>query len=284
MHPSDDPTIVAVNVSKQYQLPSSSFFSPFKKKKTIQALKEMSLVTYAGESVGILGKNGSGKSTLLNIIAGNQRPTTGKLPVSEAPTLLGISAALQPHLTGITNVRLGLLAMGMHPTEVDSLQDEILDWAELSDARDRPLRTYSSGMQARLKFAIATSVKRKILLVDEALSAGDATFAEKAQARMDSFIQDAGTVVVVSHTPGVIEEHCSRAIWLHEGELIADYRTARTVKYYKAWTRYAAKGNERAANRIINQMRDEFTPQNVMFDSVLASILDEHSDFNFSSP
>lgn len=276
MQPLDKVTIAAIDVSKQYTLASTSRFSPFRKKSTLQALKELSLVTYSGESVGILGKNGSGKSTLLNMIAGNERPTTGKILVSEAPTLLGVSAALQPHLTGIANVRLGLLAMGMHPTDVSDLQDEVLHWAELSDARDRPLRTYSSGMQARLKFAIATSVKRKILLVDEALSTGDATFAEKAQTRMDSFMQDSGTVVVVSHTPGAIEEHCSRAIWIHEGELIADQPTARTVKYYKAWTRYSAKGNERAANRIINQMRDEFIPRRIVFDSVVASLLDQN--------
>lgn len=278
MQPSDNVTIAAIDVSKQYALTSSSRLFPFGKKNTLQALKSMSLVTYSGESVGILGKNGSGKSTLLNIIAGNERPFTGKVLVSEAPTLLGVSAALQPHLTGIANVRLGLLAMGMRPTDVSALQEEVLIWAELSEARDRPLRTYSSGMQARLKFAIATSVKRKILLVDEALSTGDATFAEKAQTRMDSFMQDSGTVVVVSHTPGAIEEHCTRAIWIHEGELIADYPTARTVKYYKAWTRYAAKGNERAANRIINQMKDEFVPKRIVFDSVVASLLDQRLD------
>ena len=275
MQPLDNVTIAAINVSKQYSLTTSSRISPFGRKGTLQALQEMSLVTYSGESVGILGKNGSGKSTLLNIIAGNERPTSGTVLVSEAPTLLGVSAALQPHLTGIANVRLGLLAMGLHPTTVAELQDNVLNWAELSDAKNRPLRTYSSGMQARLKFAIATSVKIKILLVDEALSTGDATFAEKAQARMDSFMRDSGTVVVVSHTPGAIEEHCTRAIWIHEGELIADYPTARTVKYYKAWTRYAAKGNERAANRIINQMKDEFVPKGVVFDSVVAALLDQ---------
>ena len=181
MQPLDNVTIAAINVSKQYSLTTSSRISPFGRKGTLQALQEMSLVTYSGESVGILGKNGSGKSTLLNIIAGNERPTSGTVLVSEAPTLLGVSAALQPHLTGIANVRLGLLAMGLHPTTVAELQDNVLNWAELSDAKNRPLRTYSSGMQARLKFAIATSVKRKILLVDEALSTGDATFAEKAQ-------------------------------------------------------------------------------------------------------
>ena len=275
MQPLDNVTIAAINVSKQYSLTTSSRISPFGRKGVLQALHEMSLVTYSGESVGILGKNGSGKSTLLNIIAGNERPTSGTVLVSEAPTLLGVSAALQPHLTGLANVRLGLLAMGLHPTAVAELQDNVLNWAELSDAKNRPLRTYSSGMQARLKFAIATSVKRKILLVDEALSTGDATFAEKAQARMDSFMRDSGTVVVVSHTPGAIEEHCTRAIWIHEGELIADYPTARTVKYYKAWTRYAAKGNERAANRIINQMKDEFVPKRVVFDSVVAALLDQ---------
>lgn len=279
MYPSSEVTIAAVNVSKKYPLPSSSFALPFSKKNSLQALKEMSLLTYAGESVGILGKNGSGKSTLLNIISGNERPSTGRVLVSEPPTLLGVSAALQPHLTGIANVRLGLLAMGMHPTEVNAKQEEVLDWAGLFEARHRQLRTYSSGMQARLKFAIATSVKRKILLVDEALSTGDATFAEKAQNRMNTFMENSGTVVIVSHTPGAIEEHCSRAIWIHESELIADYPTARTVKYYKAWTRYAAKGNERAANRIIMQMREEFTPTRIEFSSEITTNTGLGTDF-----
>lgn len=249
---SDKVAVVVRNVSKSYKIfgKNKSIFSS--RRKRVEALKEVSFVGYSGECIGILGKNGSGKSTLLSIVAGNETADSGLVRVSAEPTLLGVSAALQAKLTGRENVNLGLLAMGLPKHEVDILIDPVLQWAELSDASDRPMGTYSSGMKSRLKFAIATAVKREILMVDEALSTGDSTFAEKARLRMKSFLDDAGTVFIVSHSASTIEKHCSRVIWLHEGNIIADGNPKRILRSYKLWSKRTSSGNTRDAQHVIN--------------------------------
>lgn len=268
------PTVVLRNVSKTYLITndgSERSINPFRHRERVQALKPMSLVTYSGESVGVLGLNGSGKSTLLRIIGGSETPTTGIVGVSEKPTLLGVSSALQPELSGHQNVYLGLLAMGMAPSEARPLVQPIIEWAELEDAAKRAMRTYSSGQQARLKFAIATAVRREILLVDEALSTGDGAFAEKARVRMNQFLENAGTVFIVSHGSGTIKQHCTRAIWLHKGEVIADGDVSFVSKTYDAWVRRVGRGEFDVANRIIERRKRLYTAPEITLRSELPS-------------
>lgn len=277
MPASSSPTVVVRNVSKTYNVyPGGSKRSLFGGRKRIEvhALKDISFVTRAGESIGVLGRNGSGKSTLMSIIAGNESPTQGSVLVSEQPTLLGVSAALQPNLTGRQNVRIGLLAMGLTPDEVAEIEGPVAEWAEIGDAVDRPLITYSSGMKARLKFSISTAVRREVLLVDEALSTGDATFAARAKERMDSFLENAGTVFLVSHGPQAIKQHCNRAIWIHDGVMIADGDVDEVADAYRAWSHFAAQKNREKAAKVMDRLAKQFDPPRIILDSEAATGLE----------
>lgn len=273
----DKPTVVVRNVSKTYRINrDGNERALFKKSRQteVRALQPTTFAAYAGESIGILGKNGSGKSTLLSLIAGNQPLTSGSVLVSSQPSLLGVSAALQPHLTGLENAKLGLLAKGLSPEHVEELAMPACEWADIGDAIHRPLNTYSSGMGARLKFAIATAVKPEILLVDEALATGDASFNAKAQQRMNSFLDEASTVFIVTHNAGTINKHCTRGIWLHEGEVIADGPARQTTKWYNMWTQKVSSGDRFAAPKLIRRMKRNYTAKNIVLDSEAARHLD----------
>ncbi|MGP5118401.1 ABC transporter ATP-binding protein [Corynebacterium casei] len=267
MSPSNKATVVARNISKTYTVSKSNRSVFSSKNSSVDALHDVSFVAHSGECIGILGKNGSGKSTLLNIIAGNESATSGLVRVSEQPTLLGVSAALQPQLTGRANARLGLLAMGLTREEVSNLITPVIEWAELSNAADRPMETYSAGMKSRLKFAIATAVNREILMVDEALSTGDATFANKARERMNSFLKNAGTVFIVSHSASTIQKHCTRVIWLHEGRVIADGSTKRVLRSYKLWTKRIAAKNTEGAEMVIKNAINRYSNPRIYLES-----------------
>lgn len=247
------PTVFVRSVSRTYR-------SHGRRGTAVHAIKNVSLVTYAGQSVGLLGHNGSGKSTLLRMIAGGDALTSGEILVSSQPSLLGVSAALQPQLTGADNVRLGCLAIGMSPEQTDEVFGDILDFADLGDAINRPMNTYSSGMGARLRFAIATAIEPEILLIDEALSTGDATFARKAKDRMGELLARSGTVFIVAHGGGVIRENCNHAIWLHEGEIIGDGELESVAQPYDIWGERKAARKTEEADRIIEQMKNRYTP------------------------
>lgn len=270
------PTVVVRNLEKSYFLTGKgSSKSLFKANmEEVKALKPCSIVANSGESIGILGKNGSGKSTLLRLVAGAESPTGGEVIVSEQPTLLGVSAALQRDLSGRQNVRLGLLAMGVSPDRICELEPEVITWAELDDSIDRPIRTYSSGMIARLKFSISTAVPAEILLVDEALSTGDASFTARAQERMNSFLTNSGTVFLVSHAAKTVEQNCNRAIWLHEGEIIADGNTKLLVKMYRRWSRSVSAGNKKISDEILSYARRTYKAPNIILESEAVKFLD----------
>ena len=271
---SNKPTIVAREVSKTYSLTSSGSargLSLPNRKTIIEALKPANFVAYQGESIGIIGKNGSGKSTLMRLLAGSESPTSGEVYASTAPTLLGVSAALQSSLSGRQNIQLGLLASGMHPEEAKRLEQSVIDWAELNDSIDRPLRTYSSGMSARLKFAISTASPAEILLIDEALSTGDATFKAKAHKRMESFLEGSGTVVLVSHGVKSIRENCERSIWLHEGEIIADGETGEVSRAYVKWTNRAVNDKPEEADAILREARESYARPEIVLQSEVSA-------------
>ncbi|MDM4762727.1 ABC transporter ATP-binding protein [Galbitalea sp. SE-J8] len=188
----------------------------------VHALKGLSFVVRQGESIGIIGHNGSGKSTLLRTIAGLQPATEGAVYASAQPALLGVNAALLNNLSGDKNVRLGALALGFTPAEIDERADEIIDFAGLEEFRDLPMRTYSSGMQARLRFSIAIAKSQQILMIDEALAVGDKRFRKRSEQRIRDMRDEAGTVFLVSHSISSIMDTCTRVLWIDHGELRLD--------------------------------------------------------------
>jgi len=224
----------------------------------VSAVKDVSFVVNSGESVGLLGHNGSGKSTLLRLIAGSEDASRGEILTSDRPTLLGVNAALQPHLSGIRNIKLGLLASGMPEEKLEEAIQDVAVFTELGEALYRPMATYSSGMGARLGFAIATTRRPEILLIDEALSTGDATFASKAEVRMNEMLSNSGTVFLVSHAPTVIQQMCDRALWMHEGELIANGDVEEISNGYSSWAHRQALGELEWAGRIIEEFKEQF--------------------------
>lgn len=265
----DDPVIVADDLYLTYKLGrnGSAYTFDFRGRSTrVEALKGVSFAIQRGESVGVLGRNGSGKSSLLSILSGKSAPSAGSVYVSSTPTLLSVSAALQGDVSGRTNARLGLLARGLSGLEVERKVAEIGEWTELDSAYDRPLKTYSSGMKARLKFAIATATASEILLVDEALSTGDSTFALKAKTRMAEFLEDAGTIVVVSHAASSIRRQCDRVIWLNDGEIVADGGVAEISKIYAEWNRARAKGETEKASGILAEISGSYSRPKIVFD------------------
>ncbi|WP_152185327.1 ABC transporter ATP-binding protein [Segeticoccus rhizosphaerae] len=221
----------------------------------VEALRGVSFTTYEGESVGIIGQNGSGKSTLLRLVAGLERPTSGEVWASSQPALLGVNAALQPELSGAQNVRLGCLAMGLTPAEVDRVLPDILEVSAIGQAIRLPMKTYSSGMAARLRFAIAVATRSRILLIDEALATGDATFKERSEERLRERLSRAGTVFLVTHVGKVVEQQCARAIWLHDGEVVLDGPAYETAQKYRWWAWNVAQGKHSVADALLGEAR-----------------------------
>lgn len=270
VHYVEEANVVVQNVSKRYVISQSRSddartVRAGKNKMVVDALTDASLVAAPGESVGIIGLNGSGKSTLLNLIAGGESPTSGKILVRSQPMLMGVSPALQKSLSGETNIYLGCLALGMKPDEARAQIPLIAEWTELGDAIKRPMSTYSSGMSSRLGFAISTAVKPDILLIDEALSTGDAAFGAKAKARMAEVLERAGNLFLVSHSIGQVEKNCKRCIWISKGHIIADGPTDVVSPQYHEWARLMGKDNKDPAHEYLQEVTAAYRPPNVVF-------------------
>lgn len=187
------------------------------KKRTINALRDVSFNIPSGKAMGLIGGNGAGKSTLLKTIAGVLKPSEGRIDLWGRPHLLAPGMGFNRKLSGRENVILGGLAAGMTMSEVREKQDSIIEFADIGGFIDLPTTTYSSGMFGRLAFAVATHVDPEILLIDEALSAGDASFRERAVARVRQMCDAAQTIVVVSHSTSLVSEMATEAVWLHQG-------------------------------------------------------------------
>ena len=186
----------------------------------IEALKNVSFEVPEGQVLGVVGANGAGKSTLMRTVAGILPPNSGRVEVhGRVSTLLALGVGFNRKMTGRQNVVLGGLAAGLTRAQLQEKYDEIVAFAELEDFMDMPMRTYSSGMYGRLAFAVAVTMEPDILLIDEALSVGDARFRKKSFRKMRELCGENRTILLVSHALGSIKELCDQAIWMHNGEL-----------------------------------------------------------------
>jgi ABC-type polysaccharide/polyol phosphate transport system ATPase subunit len=186
----------------------------------IQALDGVSFTVPHGRVLGVVGANGAGKSTLMRTLAGILPPTSGRVEVhGRVSTLLALGVGFNRELTGRQNVVLGGLAAGLSREQLKEKYEEIVAFAELADFMDMPMRTYSSGMYGRLAFSVAVNLDPNILLIDEALSVGDARFRKKSFRKMRQLCRQARTIVLVSHSMASIRELCDEAIWMHQGRL-----------------------------------------------------------------
>ena len=186
----------------------------------IEALKDVSFEIAHGTVLGIVGANGAGKSTLVRTVAGILPPTDGRVEVrGRVSTLLALGVGFSKDLSGRENVVLGGLAAGLTRDQLAEKYDDIVEFAELGEFMDLPMRTYSSGMYGRLAFSVAVNMDPDILLIDEALSVGDARFRRKSFEKMRELCGQARTIVLVSHSMGSISDLCDQAIWMHRGEL-----------------------------------------------------------------
>ena len=186
----------------------------------VHAIRGISFVVNHGDAIGVIGRNGSGKSTLLQAIAGLLPPEQGCVYSSGQAALLGVNAALLDDLTGERNVVLGCLAMGMTPQETKDRYQSIVDFSGVGNFIDYPMRTYSTGMAQRLRFSIASAKSHEILMIDEALATGDASFRSKSHDKIVQLRGEAGTVFLVAHNLAEIEASCNRVIWLEKGKIM----------------------------------------------------------------
>jgi ABC-type polysaccharide/polyol phosphate transport system ATPase subunit len=187
----------------------------------VHALKDVSAQIEHGDRVALVGHNGAGKTTLLRVMAGIYEPMAGRVEIiGRVASLFDLSLGMDGDQTGSQNIMLRGMYLGLSKAEILARTDEIAEFTELGPFLDFPLRTYSAGMHARLGFAISTCVRPEILLLDEGISAGDAAFMQKAQKRVDEFVQEAGIVVLASHTEPFVRDTCNKAILLEHGQVV----------------------------------------------------------------
>jgi ABC-type polysaccharide/polyol phosphate transport system ATPase subunit len=218
-------------------------FSKRTRTREIRALEGVDFSVGTGKALALIGGNGAGKSTLLKTIAGVLKPSRGEVALWGRPYLLAPGMGFNRRLSGRENVILGGLAAGMTMDEVLEKQDSIIEFADIGSFIDLPTITYSSGMFGRLAFAVATHVRAEILLIDEALSAGDASFRDKAVAKVREMCEAAGTVIVVSHSTSLVSEIATEAVWLHKG---AVREIGGVGEVAAAYTDFVANHKERA--------------------------------------
>lgn len=234
-----EPIIVFNSVSKIYTLYKSSreqftaLFYESKKLRKHKALDNVSFTINRGESVAVIGRNGAGKSTLLKMITGVSYPTEGEIKVAgRVAALLELTAGFSMDMTGRENIHLKACILGLKDDEVQTLEQKAIEFAELGEYIDQPVRTYSSGMKMRLGFAININMQPDILVVDEALSVGDNTFKQKCKNKIKELIKQNVTVLYVSHSKD-ITEICSRAIFLKQGKIVFDGNVEEAIQVYE---------------------------------------------------
>lgn len=246
--------IIVTNVTKKYQLYSNAkerLLDLITKKSHGEEFYALTGVTFEasrGDVVGFIGINGSGKSTLSNIIAGIVPETSGSVQVNGETSLIAVSAGLKGDLTGRDNIELKCLMLGFSKAEIKKLEPNIIEFSELGQFIDQPVKSYSSGMKSRLGFAISVNVDPEILIIDEALSVGDKSFAEKSLDKMKEFKSQGKTMIFVSHSVGQMKKFCEKILWLEFGK-VKEYGSVEDVMpkyeaFLKRWKQMTSKERE----------------------------------------
>lgn len=212
-------------------------FNPFSKNyhRDFYALDNVSFEVKKGETVGIIGKNGAGKSTLLKMITGVLTPTSGSIEVNgKISSLLELGTGFNPNMTGYQNIYLNGTIMGYTKEEIDAKKDSIIEFADIGEFLYQPMKSYSSGMFARLAFSVAINVEPDILIIDEALAVGDVYFVQKCMAYLNSLKEKGTTILFVSHDTGTIKNICDKAIFIDNGKLVEYGNTIQVTDMYLA--------------------------------------------------
>lgn len=237
----DDYSIIVKNVSKRFKLIYDKPFTLkerlvfWNKTKTVynQVLKNINLNIKKGETVALIGVNGSGKSTLLKLMTKIIYPTSGEIIIDgKLTSLLELGAGFHPDFTGRENIYFNASIFGLTAREIDKRVSEIIEFSELGEYIDAPVRTYSSGMYMRLAFSVAINVDAEILLIDEILAVGDQHFQDKCFAKMQELKNSGKTIVVVSHSLGSVKKLCDRAVWISNGEVQMDGDCEKVIEEY----------------------------------------------------
>ncbi len=238
-----DTVIKFQNVTKKFAFQSQKTFKEFlpalirgeETSKGFTALDNISFEIEKGESIGIIGPNGSGKSTILKLIAGVMSPTMGKVEVEgQISPLIELGAGMHPELTGMENIYLNGAILGLKKKQIDANLQSIIDFSEIEEFINQPVKHYSSGMYMRLAFAIAVHVNPEILIVDEILAVGDDAFQKKCFRKMEEFKQNGVTIIFVSHSLGQVREFCNKAIYINHSKLIAQGNVDEVCDKYQA--------------------------------------------------
>ena len=222
-----------LNSDKPHTLKERLVFGKKNKKEYREILKNIDLDIYKGETVALIGTNGSGKSTLLKLMTKIIYPTKGKITTNgKLTSLLELGAGFHPDFTGRENIYFNASIFGLTRNEIEKRIDDIIEFSELGDLIDTPVRTYSSGMYMRLAFSVAINVDADILLIDEILAVGDQHFQDKCFAKLQELKNSSKTIVIVSHSLDSVKKLCNRAIWIYEGKVRLDGKTDKVIEEY----------------------------------------------------